>query len=283
MRLSSANSRPLTRCRPLLGTFVEIRAHGLPAVELNAAVNAAFGVIAGVQSHLSAHDQQSELSRLNDTAALRPTRVSPALHTLLQRGLELSRASRGAFDFTVAPLLAQWNLLPTRLRRPGRADWTCVHLEPGRRVRFDRPLAIDLGGIAKGYAVDQAVRCLQRLGVPAALVNAGGDLRHYGPEPVEVHLRHPEHGAVSGVTIPVRNQSLATSSPCFTRRRQGPRLVSHWINGRTRRPITGAISVSVRAEECWAADALTKVAVQGGDSTGELLQGYNAEVFFITA
>ena len=89
----------------------------------------------------------------------------------------------------------------TRARAPPRgetpaadsAGWRDIELVDGNGVRFARPLRVDLGGIAKGYAVDLAVRTLQELEIDRIAVNAGGDLRIAGLQPRTIHLRHPQN------------------------------------------------------------------------------------------
>jgi len=179
----------MRRCRPLLGTFVEIKMAGLGDAALNCASEKAFAQIERIQSLMSVHDDASEISCVNAEAFLHPIKVSDETFVVLERGLAIARASAGAFDFTVAPTLARWGLLPARLRRRAQGDWRDVVLLRGRRVRFTRPLAIDLGGIAKGFAVDAAISSLRSSSVTSASVNAGGDLRVFGPDTSRIHLR----------------------------------------------------------------------------------------------
>ena len=233
---------------------------------------------------MNIHDPASELSRVNADAFLRPVKVSDETFALLERGLDLARASDGAFDFTIAPLLARWSLLPAHLRRRNEGGWRDVILQRGRRVRFNCPLAIDLGGIAKGYAVDAAIASLRASEVTAASVNAGGDLRVVGPAASRIHLRHPISGQPLAQAIALRDAALATSSPCYTRRRWRNRTISHLINTGNRRAITKHVSVSVRADECWLADALTKVVLNAAPATiTRLLEAHRAEALILTA
>ena len=165
------------RARPLLGTLVQIAAEAtMPAVELHAAVTAAFAEIAPVQSLMSWHDAGSELSRINRLAALGPQPLHPHTRSVLAAALEFARLSDGAFDPCVAGTLTQWGLLPAPADAPtldDHASWRDIELD-GECVRFHRRLWVDLGGIAKGYAVDLALHCLLGLGVPQGGVNAGG-------------------------------------------------------------------------------------------------------------
>lgn len=272
------------RCRPLLGTFVEITTTGLDERRVQRSVNAAFGCMERVQRLMSVHDPASELSRVNAEALFRPVKVSDETFEVLRRGLELARASAGAFDFTVAPTLARWGLLPPHLRRRGSCGcWEDVELLAGRRVRFTKPLAADLGGIAKGYAVDAAIETLRDSGVSSAFVNAGGDLRVFGSAPFIVHLRHPLHAHLLPRAMQLRDAALATSSPCFTERRWQQRAVSHLVNPLNHCAVTGGISVTVRAGECWLADALTKVVFNAPLLAERLLTQHNAEAFILAA
>jgi len=283
----------IRRCRPLLGTFVEITVQwsaGLRPGELNAnsqqqcAINRAFTAIERVQSLMSVHDDASEISRVNAEAFQRPVKVSDETYSVLERGLEIARASAGAFDFTIAPVLASWGLLPSHLRRRGSGSWRDITLRRGNHVSFSRPLAIDLGGIAKGFAVDAAIASLRASQVASAVVNAGGDLRVFGPDEMLVHLRHPLSAQPLGNPLPLRDAALATSSPCFSRRQYRGRTISHLLNPGTRRPVTDGISVSVRADECWLADALTKVVLNADTATAtRLLQEHHAEAFVLSA
>jgi FAD:protein FMN transferase len=240
------------RARPLLGTLVRITAAAaVPAVELHAAVTNAFTEIALVHSLMSWHDPGSELSRINRLAALEPQPLHAHTRTVLAAALDIARRSEGAFDPTVAGAG----------RSPGdRASWRDIELL-GEYVRFRRPLWVDLGGIAKGYAVDLALQCLARLGVSQCVVNAGGDLRVAGPREHRVAIRHPLHAHAHAHELGLRNEALATSSAFESRYQTPAGAVCALVD-----PATGAAyarqdSVSVRALTCMTADALTKVAL----------------------
>jgi len=281
--MNSYSRNNVRRCRPLLGTFVEIAAAGLDDAALACAVDKAFAAIGRIGSLMSVHDEASELSRVNAGAFLRPAKVSEETFHVLERGLDIARASEGAFDFTIAPILAGWGLLPAHLRRRSHGNWRDVVLQRGQRVRFARPLAIDLGGIAKGFAVDAAIASLRASKVSFALVNAGGDLRVFGSDESRIHLRHPVSAQPIANPISLRNAALATSSPCFTRQPWRGRIISHLINTRERHAITKSLSVSVRANECWLADALTKVVLNAPALAERILEQHHSEAFVLTA
>lgn len=280
--MTSCSSAEIRRCRPLLGTFVEITANGLGEARLQVAVNTAFATIERIQNLLSVHDAASELSLLNREAAKRPVIVSRETFTILRRANKLAAESNGAFDYTIAPVLAEWGLLPSALGRKKFGSWRQVLLLRGRKVYFLQPMALDLGGIAKGFAVDRAIDVLCKQGVTAAVVNAGGDLRVFGSRLSFVHLRHPQNPQLFTDKIEVSDSALATSSPCFTEKTWRGRRVSHLVNSLKQTAITGAVSVSVRARECWLADALTKVVLNSPELAKTLLMKYRARAFLLT-
>lgn len=281
--MHSCSASESRRCRPLLGTFVEITVPGGTASIDEPAIHAAFETIESLQRRLNVHDPDSELSRLNRFAARHPVSVSAPLADVLGKALELSETSRGAFDPTVGSLLASWTLRPAWLKRPARGDWRDVAVLPDQRVVFHRPVALDLGGIAKGYAVDAAVDELVRRGVRAGIVNAGGDLRVFGEESIPVHVRHPRSPGRFVHLLELKSGAIATSSPCFTEQTVRGRRVSHLVHGRSRRPILGPVSVSVLAPACWLADALTKVVLGAGAAADESLARYGAQAQVLSA
>ncbi len=277
------NHASVRRCRPLLGTFVEITASGLEKAALGPAVDAAFAAVEHIQGLLSAHYPASELSLLNREAASQAVTVSPETFAVLRRADRMATESDGAFDYTVGPKLAEWGLRPAHLSRKNPGNWRHLRLLPGRKVLFLRPLALDLGGIAKGFAVDAAIEVLRRCGVRSAVVNAGGDLRVFGPQPTAIHLRHPAAPQSFAHTINLQHSALATSSPCFTECNWHGQRVSHLVNPFQATAITGHVSVTVRARECWLADALTKVVLNSPGRAEKLLAQYEAEAFMLTA
>lgn len=245
------------RARPLLGTLVEIAVRG--AADPRAAIDSAFGVVAHVQSLMSYHDSGSELSRLNRQALRRPVALQAETYDVLCAALALSECTAGAFDVTVAPQLERQGLLPRHLRGSVPGTWRDIERLSGRRIRFRRPLRVDLGGIAKGYAVDRACAVLRALGVDSALVNAGGDLRVVGATAWPIAVRHL---ANPGQRIPLcdlTDGALATSAGYFLAREPGFRTQRALVDGRSRQLRDWYGSVTVCAPTCLKADALTKV------------------------
>jgi len=257
-------SRPVERCRPLLGTFVRIRVHELAPERARAAIEAAFAEVASVHRLMSFHEGESDVSRLNRDGA---ARVDGRTYAVLECAGEIASASRGLFDVTVAPALVASGALP----RPDApepdpaASWRDVKLLGDRRVKFARPLWIDLSGIAKGYAVDRAMSAILRYRPAQACVNAGGDLRIAGAAGEAVLLRP---GAAA---IEVEDGSVAAS-----RRAAGVHIDPHGGEIEQR-------FVAVTAPLCMHADALTKVAMIAGGDCAPVLARYGAQALIYCA
>jgi len=281
--VSEADTIEVNRARPLLGTVVEIRAKAQTEVSrLHGAVDAAFDRIALVHRLMSYHEPNSDLSRLNRCAAGRAHSVDPHTYKVLSAALHFARVSDGAFDPCVAGSLEQWGYLPAASSPTTASSWEDIELLSEHRVRFRRPTRLDLGGIAKGYAVDLAIDVLQRLKVHDAVVNAGGDMRVAGERAHQVRLRHPHAPTATLNPVQLRNNALATSAAYFSRRLSGSRPVSALLDPRTREPYLVNNSISVRARDCMTADALTKVVLFAPASTAErVLDQWGAEAFVL--
>jgi len=256
----------LRRARPLLGTLVEVTACGNSESELTTAVNSAFAVIARVHRLMSFHEPHSDVRRINRLAHRVAVRVHPWTWKVLKTAQHLACSTAGAFDISVGGELVRLNYLPSRapVALDRNACWRDVHLLRGWRVRFTRRLLVDLGGIAKGFAVDRAVDCLRARGARAGLVNAGGDLRGFGPVPWRIHVRHPGQ---PGTLIPVADiasGALATSAGYFARRMQRGKAITPVVDGVRRKATSATFSASVAAPSCTLADALTKLVLLRG-------------------
>ena len=264
----------IQRARPLLGTLVRITAEGAqPADELHAAVSAAFTEVARVHALMSYHEPDSELTRVNRGALESRQALHPHTRTVLAAALEMARLSAGAFDPSIAVQLTRWGLLPrpgptAPLATTGAASWRDVELD-SEGVRFHRPLWLDLGGIAKGFAVDVALECLMKRGVRSIVVNAGGDLRVAGERRHTVAVRHPRHAHAPAHELSLCNEALATSSAFESRRESSAGTFSALVDPHSGHCYCGGDSISVRAPTCMSADALTKVALFAAPDVAE--------------
>jgi thiamine biosynthesis lipoprotein len=219
---------------------------------------------------MSFHEDTSDLSRLHREAAHAAVPVDARTYDVIAMALSIAAQSDGCFDPTVAGRLVERGLLPrprdSVAPAPG-ADWRDIELLDRMRVRFRRPLWLDLGGIAKGHAVDRALAVLRARGARAACVNAGGDLRRFGAMPERVSLRLSPR--VVAPEVEVTDAAVATSAVDASLRER-----TH-VDGRSGRCVR-ARAASVVAEDCMIADALTKVLLVDAKRGEQLLLRYRA-------
>jgi thiamine biosynthesis lipoprotein len=279
------NGNMIRRARPLLGTFVEITIDGAAPDASERAIDAAFAAIAQAHALMSYHEPASDVGRLNRAAA-RPVVVHDWTLQVVRAAIELGARSSGLFNIAVAPVLEDLGLLPqvSRICSPERPRIDdAVELMPGCRVRLRRPdVRIDLGGIAKGFAVDRAVGVLRAHRIRSGIVNAGGDLFGFGPDPHPIHIRDPRNPAALSLCVMVRNQALATSGPRFDPFHGRATADCAVIDPRDGTTVRGAPGVTVRAMSCMVADALTKVVMIDGEEAGDLLEHYGASAMLTT-
>jgi len=243
-----------------------------PDEGLAATLDAAFAEIARLDRMMSHYDPESPLSQLNREGARGPVPVEPELFDFLAECLRQSRDSDGAFDVTVGPLLRAWGFFRGEGRLPPpveieelrtRVGYRHVVLDPERRtVHFARPgMELDLGGIAKGYAVDRVVALLRARGVEAALVSAGGSSVYgLGAPPGrtawEVRVQDPLHPSRDAFTVALRDLSLSVAGSAHKSFIHAGRTYSHIMDPRSGRPVEGVLSVAVLSPSATAGDAL---------------------------
>ena len=282
-------SDSVRRARPLLGTFVEVAASGGGPARLEATVESAFEAIAVVHRLMSAHDPESDVGRLNREAATRAVTVHPWTYRVLETARDLHRRSAGNFDVAVAPAMEAHGLLPAASATPRRAsggasEGEAFELLPEHRVRVRDPgVRIDLGGIAKGFAVDRALDALRSLGASRGLVNAGGDLAAFGRDPEPVHLRDPRDPSRVLCRVELRDGALASTGGRFDPSVGAEVRGLTVIDPRRWRPVEGIAGASVRASSCQVADALTKVVVVAGERAVGLLDHYGASALLVSS
>lgn len=273
----------MRRAQPWLGTLVDIAADGEQQAA-SQAISQAFAEVALVHRLMSFHDAASDVSRLNRAAPGELLQLHPHTWQVLQLAARMAELSHGLFNIACAPRLVEWLCLP----RPGDAELppyqpalAVYHCEAEPLVRKLAHGWVDVGGIAKGYAVDLAVAALRRAGVASGCVNAGGDLRGFGDHDWPVAVRDPLAPGRAAAQVLVRDEALATSAAYFSTRRHGGRPISALVDGSNGEPLLAASSVSVRAPRCAVADALTKVVLASGDAQHPALAASQASAFII--
>lgn len=270
----------MRRARPLLGTLVEIGAEGENAAS---AIDAAFDEIAAVHRLMSFHEATSDVSRLNRAPLATPVEVDPRTYEVLLWAQRISTLSDGAFDITIGAKLVASGFLP----KPADTEWPSQEVNfrdltflSDHRVSLRRRVWIDLGGIAKGYAVDRAIEALRKYRIESGIVNAGGDLRVFGaPQPI--HIRHPEDPARLLFLGQLSDTAVASSSGCFTERSKASDRPDPLVDPRRKTAILWQQSITVMAPRCVIADALTKIMRIAPRQAARILPELDAEAIVI--
>ena len=249
----------IQRVRAALGTFVSIEAAATAETGELAAINGAFAAIEKVGALLHP-TSGSDLRRLRSARIGEPVDVDSWTHEILRTCRELHAESGGIFD----PCLPAW---PGRMRD--------IEIEEGRaRIAKRADVALDLGGIAKGFAVDRAIEALRSLGCGSGLVNAGGDARAFGPPPREILLRLPFGRAYA---LRLGDEAVAVSEPKSER---SPAEHRGFYRGDTGEPVAGRW-VAVTAPTATLADGLSKCAVLcPPEAASALLARHGARAMF---
>jgi len=272
--------------RIMMGTVVSMTVFTHDEERGRDAIEAAFAEVARVEALTSRHAEEGELSRIN-TAGRRRERVavSRELATVLERSLHFSRLSGGAFDVTVAPLVALW-LGPDGVRVPSAAavraalpkvDYRKLKVNTGAgTATLPASMTVDLDGIAKGYAVDRAVRTLRLRGIEAAIVDAGGNIGLLGEPPRggmwRVGIKHPRGEGLLGTLFLERGSAATSGDYQHFVVVEGVRY-HHILDPATGRPATGVMSVTITAARAIDADALsTTVFVLGAEKGMKLVE-----------
>ncbi|MBC8065464.1 MAG: FAD:protein FMN transferase [Chlorobia bacterium] len=253
------------------------------------ACRAAFDRIGALDWVMSDYRKDSELMKLCAEAGEPAVRVSPDLFKVLQKAEEVSRRSEGAFDVTVGPLVALWRASrksgvlpnPAELEKArGLVGWEKVKLDDcGRTVQLAvSGMKLDLGGIAKGYACDEARKVLRRHGVTRALVEMGGDIVVSGPPPGKTGwtIRVPNAGDDEGPKdLDFANCAVSTSGDTEQFVIIGGVQYSHVVDPRTGQALTNRAQATIIAKEGLTSDPLSKVlTVLGEDKHASFLKKY---------
>lgn len=270
----------------MMGTIVEVISPDKRAADIT------FAEIKRIESLLSFYKDQSEISRLNKQG-----RVKASQETLfvIRRAGEFWEATQGAFDVTVAPLVQLWGFYDKRYRVPDDSEIReILHLVGFDKVEIDdniiefkaRGMKIDLGAIAKGFALDCAVKKLKLAGINSALLDAGGDIYCLGARfgrPWRVAIKAGSGGDFAGY-LELKDKAVATSGDYEQYFVVDNIHYCHILNPKTGRPVDSKIlSISVIAKDCLTADALATSIFALGDEKGkELAKRFDAQVRIYT-
>jgi FAD:protein FMN transferase len=249
--MSRSKAPTIRRAKPFLGTIVEIGLYCDEGVEGLAPelLERCFASIKDVHAAMSYFDPESDIGRLNRTQPGEFIEVAKDTAEVLRFSMTLFRESEGAFDTMYQ----------------GRDEFPTAHItfRGGRTIARSAPVSVDLGGVAKGYAVDRAARCVQSYPGVSAVINAGGDIRFVGELAFPLTLRSPNGPGGYCHVGDFAETSVATSV--------------FWDGGEP-------VSISVVADSCMVADSLTKCAFRMGvDDRDALLDRYGARVIEVRA
>jgi thiamine biosynthesis lipoprotein len=228
----------------------------------------------------------SDVTRINRSAGKERVKVSPETFEVIQKAQEISELSEGGFDITIGPLTELWREARKKTIPPsiedvkeklGLVNFKNIETDQEGKVFLKKKgMAIDLGGIAKGYAVDRAFELLKSLGYRNLIVNAGGDLRVGGlknNQPWSIGIQNPRESQKILARIPVSDMAVTTSGDYEKFFIYEGKRYHHIFNPRDGFPAEGCQSVTIVTKDCITADGLaTAVFVLGAEKGYSLCQ-----------
>jgi thiamine biosynthesis lipoprotein len=264
--------------RPMMGTEISVYLWHDDPTAGQLAVEAVFAEAVRIDELMSTYKEDSLLSKINRDAANGPVAAGDELFGLILRSLDISVLTLGAFDVTYDSVGQHYDF--RERRRPDAAtiedelqsiDYRLIRMHPDTRsIEFEREgVRINLGGIAKGYTVEQGVDILRRLGIRNAIVTAGGDSRLLGDrrgKPWIVGVKNPRKDGEVAVRIPLENDAISTSGDYERFFDEDGIRYHHIIHPETGLPADGVHSATIVGPDAVITDALsTSVFVMGVD------------------
>ncbi|EQB22799.1 Thiamin biosynthesis lipoprotein ApbE [Dehalobacter sp. UNSWDHB] len=253
-----------------------------------------------IDSKLDKFSKGSELDRINQAAGVKPVEVSDLTFEVIQQSIEVAEMTQGAYDPTIGPIMTLWGFgLEGQHRVPSAqeveatlklVDYRKVVLDQEKKTVFlaQKGMVLDLGGIAKGYAVDQAVSILRKNSITSALVSAGGNIFTIGQKsnnsPWQIGIRNPvAKGKVVGY-VQMQNQDIDTSGDYEQFFWAEGKKYSHIMDPRTGYPVQGVSGSTVIVSQASQADALaTAVFVLGAEKGLKLIDEVNGSGLVINS
>lgn len=269
-----------------MGTDMTIEVIGENAVTLDKVLAAAEAELRRIEDVMTSW-RDSPLTRLNESAGQGPQPVTEELALLIGRGLAVGELTEGAFDITFASVGKLWDFKASPPIIPSSAkiatalesvgfDKVVLDLDK-LTVALPEGTRLGLGGIAKGYGVDRAMRVLLDAGVQHGVVNAGGDMKVLGTKfgtPWRIAIKHPRKRDEVIAMVPLSNTCMVTSGDYERFFEYEGERYHHILDPRTGSPATGAMSVTVIAPDAAFADALaTALAVLGPEKGLSIVEG----------
>ena len=275
------NADPVALSVYAMGTRFEIALHGGDPARLRTAGEEALREIERLDAQLSCYRPDSEVSWINARAAREPVKVEPRLFRLLRRCAEITVATDGAFDITIAPLLHAWGFTGDCGRVPDEAEIEAARRitgmglveldEENLTIRFAREgMRIDLGAVGKGYAIEMARDILLECRVASGIFHGGtSTICAIGVQPDgsswKVAVRHPTDPDALLKVVPLENASLSVSAVHGKSFIEGGREFGHVIDPRIGRPVEGALAAVVIGPSPTECDALSTALLALGE------------------
>ncbi len=266
----------------LMGTIARIVAVAGHRDIAQKGVDDAFASLRQIEALASIYLGDSEIAKVNTSACFEPVNVSDPTFEILQTAVDYGRLTNGAFDVTVGPLIEVWQTAADANRAPdpsqlekalAKVGFKKIHLDPNNKtVRLGAEgMELDLGGIAKGYAIDRAIAALKEAGAEGGMVDVGGDIRCFGtPADGKKHwligLQDPDLSKTEQnlLVLKLGDAAVATSGDYRRFVLIGDERHSHIIDTHTGQSAAKLSSATVITEKAVDADALaTAVSVLG--------------------
>lgn len=283
------NNEPVSDTRYLLGTFVTVRVYGRAGSDV---FNRLFARVLDIERKMSVNEDNyddTELLRVNRAAGQEPVEVSPDTYEVVRRALEYSELSEGAFDVSIGPLVQLWDIGGDNPRVPANSEiqtardlvgFATVQMLPQNRIYLPRAgMALDVGGIAKGYAADESARILRESGIQNAILDFGGNVVALGnrpdSSPWRIGVQHPDQSRETHLGIVrVIDKTVVTSGPYERFFFHNGARYHHILDTATGFPAeNGLISVTIVTQSSITADALsTAVYVLGLERGARLIR-----------
>ena len=306
---SIGEEQKIVQTRQMMGTWAEITVYSQNAKLANRAIETALDAMTEVDSLMSAYKKDSEISEINRQAGQKAVSVSPQTFWVVKSAIHYSEISDGAFDITISPLIRSWGFFRKQGHIPPKEEinqkralvnYRLIELDfehnpltpfiplpkGGRGVvkgEYNRikllknGMTLDLGGIAKGYAVDQAIEQLRAAKVENVLVNLSGNMYALGhprdKDAWRIAIRHPRQKESLLGVLELQEEAIATSGDYEKFFIHDGKKYSHIINPHTGYPVLGIASVTITAKTAMEADALsTTVFVLGPEKGLQLIE-----------
>ena len=269
--------------RGIMGTNIEVEIWDTDVIHAKGCIEEVMGEMERINQDMSPYIKTSELYRINQHAAEAPVKISQEMFDLVQRSFYFSEISHGAFDITFASIGYRYDyrkhIKPSDAQiKAALPEINYRHIKldaKNRTIYFDMPgVRIDLGGIAKGHAVDISINRLRRCGITEAMVTAGGDSRIIGDHngrPWMIGIKDPRNKKSSVVAIPLSNTAVSTSGD-YERYfiKDGVRY-HHILNPKTGKSVHSTRSVTIIGPDATTTDGLSTTIFVMGPKNGMAL------------